>query len=469
MASKKFAESKEEDLSGKKSFARNVGASYLGQFVFIIFGFILPRVIDQKIGQTALGIWDFGWSLVSYLSLSMIGIGSSVNRYVARLRSEGSLDELNRIISTVNTIQLAIAGFVLIMSVVLAYVVPIVYAEKFENSSEPVSLVIGLLGASLAVQMAYDAWRGVISGCHRWDYYHAVNSIGYTITALAMILSLLLGGGLGELATIYFVSTLGTERMAKQGLAFDIRASRMDLQFGNSKYTKRLLKPLHRGRFLELIRSGLLSLSGSWRRNHVAWQQRNRELIGVISDKNSTQFVVDSSKTGLRLRYLKSIPGLDIHVIRLTRDGRAVTLTYLQPAEFADARKSEMRGGGTGEYRGYGLDMLGAIERWWRSNEEADRAFQSVPETNRLQISYEDLCTETTVVMSRIFSFLGVKDNLSYREFRDNDHHLVGNGMRLDGSSEVQLDDRWRQSLGESDMKVFEDHARDKNMKYGYG
>lgn len=260
-----------------------------------------------------------------------------------------------------------------------------------------------------------------------------------------------------------------SQRMAKQGLAFDIRASRMDLQFGNSKYTKRLLKPLHRGRFLELIRSGLLSLSGSWRRNHVAWQQRNRELIGVISDKNSTQFVVDSSKTGLRLRYLKSIPGLDIHVIRLTRDGRAVTLTYLQPAEFADARKSEMRGGGTGEYRGYGLDMLGAIERWWRSNEEADRAFQSVPETNRLQISYEDLCTETTVVMSRIFSFLGVKDNLSYREFRDNDHHLVGNGMRLDGSSEVQLDDRWRQSLGESDMKVFEDHARDKNMKYGYG
>lgn len=216
MASKKFAESKEEDLSGKKSFARNVGASYLGQFVFIIFGFILPRVIDQKIGQTALGIWDFGWSLVSYLSLSMIGIGSSVNRYVARLRSEGSLDELNRIISTVNTIQLAIAGFVLIMSVVLAYVVPIVYAEKFENSSEPVSLVIGLLGASLAVQMAYDAWRGVISGCHRWDYYHAVNSIGYTITALAMILSLLLGGGLGELATIYFVSTLGTELVRKR-------------------------------------------------------------------------------------------------------------------------------------------------------------------------------------------------------------------------------------------------------------
>ena len=216
MTEKKLAASREHDLTGQKRFARNVGASYLGQFAFIIFGFILPRVIDEKIGQTSLGIWDFGWSLVSYLSLSMIGIGSSVNRYVARLRSEGSLDELNRIISTVNAIQLAIASFVFVASVVLAYVVPIALAEKFENSSESVGLVIFLLGASLSVQMAYDAWRGVISGCHRWDYYHAVNSIGYTITSLAMILSLALGGGLGELATIYFVSTVGTELVRKR-------------------------------------------------------------------------------------------------------------------------------------------------------------------------------------------------------------------------------------------------------------
>ena len=259
-----------------------------------------------------------------------------------------------------------------------------------------------------------------------------------------------------------------SRRMAKQGFSFDIRASRMDLDFGNSRYTKRLLRPLHRGRFLEFVRSALLSLSVSWRRNHIAWQQRNRELIGAISDTNNTQIIVDSSKTGLRLRYLKNIPGLDVLVIRLTRDGRAVTLTYLQPADFADAKNYNMRGGGVGENRSYGLDMSGAIERWQRSNEEADLAFESMPEEKRLQISYEDMCTDTATVMFRIFNFLSVKKSLKFREFRESDHHLIGNGMRLDESSEIRLDDRWRQSLSQSDLDVFEDRAGKQNMKYGY-
>jgi len=204
------------DPTGEERFARNVGASYAGHFAFIVFGFILPRIIDERIGQTSLGIWDFSWSLVSYLSLSMMGIGSAVNRYVARLRSEGRLQELNRIVSTVNLIQFAIAFAVLIVSLVLAYIVPNFYADKFQGSSESVGLVIGFLGASLAVQTAYDAWRGVITGCHRWDYYHAINSGGYTFAAIGMIVSLFLGGGLEHMSMIYFISTVGTELVRKK-------------------------------------------------------------------------------------------------------------------------------------------------------------------------------------------------------------------------------------------------------------
>jgi len=145
-----------------------------------------------------------------------MGIGSAVNRYVARLRSEGRLQELNRVVSTVNIMQIAIAFAVLIASLVLAYVVPNFYADKFQGSSEPVGLVIGFLGASLAVQTAYDAWRGVITGCHRWDYYHAINSGGYTFAAIGMIVSLFLGGGLEHMSMIYFVTTVGTELVRKK-------------------------------------------------------------------------------------------------------------------------------------------------------------------------------------------------------------------------------------------------------------
>jgi hypothetical protein len=38
--------------------------------------------------------------------------------------------------------------------------------------------------------------------------------------------------------------------------------------------------------------------------------------------------LVDSSKVGIRLKYLLRIPEIDIRVIRVIRDGRAVALTY---------------------------------------------------------------------------------------------------------------------------------------------
>ena len=65
-----------EDLTGRSRLIRNVGASYVSHFVFMAFGFIMPRLIDGYAGQTALGVWDFGWAFVSYLGLAMLGIPS---------------------------------------------------------------------------------------------------------------------------------------------------------------------------------------------------------------------------------------------------------------------------------------------------------------------------------------------------------------------------------------------------------
>jgi O-antigen/teichoic acid export membrane protein len=200
-----------EDLTGRGRIVKNVGASYLGHVVFIIFGFILPRVINDTVGQEALGIWDFSWSLVNYLSLSMIGIGSSVNRFVARYRASGDTPALNRTVSTVVAIQLGIAVFVLLATLVIAYYIPVWFAERLAEHAEMTRWVVGLLGTSLAVQMAFDAWRGVLSGCHRWDYYNALNAGGYAIISIAMLVALGYGYGLSGMAAVYLAGTAMTE------------------------------------------------------------------------------------------------------------------------------------------------------------------------------------------------------------------------------------------------------------------
>ncbi len=199
------------DVTGRDRLAKNVSASYLSHIVFIIFGFLLPRMISDRVGQAGLGLWDFSWAFVKYMNLSMIGIGSSVNRYVAQYRTAGDTLGLNRTISTVVAIQCAIAFGVLIATIILAWVIPFAFGERLGEDGHTARWVVAFLGSSLVIQMAFDAWRGVLTGCHRWDYYNGLNAGSYAIISIGMVLALLAGYGLIEIAFIYMVGTLLTE------------------------------------------------------------------------------------------------------------------------------------------------------------------------------------------------------------------------------------------------------------------
>ena len=87
----------------------NVLASWAGQLVFLLAGFFMPRMIDTHVGQAALGIWDFSWSLVSYFGLANLGVGSSVNRYVAMYRAANDITSLKTAVSSVLAFQV-VAG-----------------------------------------------------------------------------------------------------------------------------------------------------------------------------------------------------------------------------------------------------------------------------------------------------------------------------------------------------------------------
>ncbi len=205
------SETSEPDLSGRNRMARNVLSSWSGQFVFCLAGFVLPRFMDRHIGQAALGIWDFGWSLVSYLSLAQGGIGSSVNRYVARSRAQGDLPSTNRAVASVMVVQMVATALVVVLTCLATWLVPSLLSGQLLNQIGDARWVVFLLGTSLAVQMAFDSYRGVITGCHRWDLHNGINALFYAGTVIAMICLLVTGGGLRSQATVYLVGVIATE------------------------------------------------------------------------------------------------------------------------------------------------------------------------------------------------------------------------------------------------------------------
>ncbi len=259
------------------------------------------------------------------------------------------------------------------------------------------------------------------------------------------------------------------EGMIRRGYEFDIADAGTDYRTVDSRYARRLLGPLHRGRLLENLRDGALKISPTWQRQLPEIQSRNAALVSTIIEITGVKVVADSSKTAVRLKYLLRNPELDVKVVRLIRDGRGVTLTYMDPAEFADARDPSLRGGGTGSNReNERLTLARAAYQWRRSNEEAENLLCRLDKSKWIEIRYEQLCEDTENTLGLLFRFLGLNPERRVKDFRSVDNHVIGNGMRLDTTSEIRLDERWREKLTDQDLQIFNDVAGKMNQRYGY-
>lgn len=193
----------ERDLTGRSRLVSNVLFVWAGQMVFFVAGFILPRLIDNKLGQEVLGVWDFSWSLVTYFGFVDMGIMSSVNRYVARHWGKQDIEGVNCVLSSATAV-LFVAGFlVLLATAVVVVTLPVWFGERLNHDYVVITQKsVFCLGVMLSVGTALGAYNGVLTGCHRWELQSIRNSSWRFIAAVSMIIALWLGAGLVTLAAI---------------------------------------------------------------------------------------------------------------------------------------------------------------------------------------------------------------------------------------------------------------------------
>ena len=260
-----------------------------------------------------------------------------------------------------------------------------------------------------------------------------------------------------------------TQDMAERGFSFDIANAGTDYRSGTTPYVSRLLRPLHRGPVFEKIRDIALTFSPNWRYQLHRVHAANTNLIQCILARTGKKVIVDSSKIGIRLKYLLRNPSLDVRVIRLIRDGRGVTLAHLNPSLYADAQNPHHRGGGMGEnINAEHCSVDKAANLWRSSNVEADAILKQLEPNRFTEVRYETLCKYPYETLYRLSTFSGVNPGKMIINFRSIEHHIVGNGMRLDLGDDINLDEKWRSDLTKADLAVFDSICGKLNTKYGY-
>ena len=185
-----------------RAVARNVLANWSGHCVTLAAGFILPRLINDQIGQVRLGLWDFAWSIAGSFFILTGGIGSAVNRYVAHYRAVSDWPSLNRTVSACMALYLVCTAVALALAAAASWWIHLILPATLETGLWEARTVVFLLGIAMVVQLPFATYHGVITGHQRYDVATWIETGCRIAGVLLMIVALLLGYGLIALSVL---------------------------------------------------------------------------------------------------------------------------------------------------------------------------------------------------------------------------------------------------------------------------
>jgi hypothetical protein len=172
----------------------------------------------------------------------------------------------------------------------------------------------------------------------------------------------------------------------------------------------------------------------------------NVAFIRAVLEQTRAQVFVDTSKLPMRLSHLLGIPELDVRVVTLVRDVRG----------FAASAKRR------------GKPVSAAAQAWKRDQVLIADVTRDLPADRSLLVRYEDLCRRPAETLRTLWDFCGVDPIDPPAAVLSRDHHVLGNSMRLAGTIQIQLDERWRDSLGENEQAQVLRIAGGLNQRFGY-
>ena len=216
----------------------------------------------------------------------------------------------------------------------------------------------------------------------------------------------------------------------------------------DGSFSDKVVRASVRGVLFEQVRSILLHIIPGVASRLDDLAVRNRILADIVCQLQDGRIILDGSKDAVRLLHLRNSGYWNIKVIYLQRDGRGVSSSI----------RSHV-----------GIPYSEAIREWQHSVVELQSMRERLDSPRVFDLRYEDLCIEPAEWMQRIWAWLDV-EQLDIREthFKNGDYHILGNAMRLNQMSEIRLDEKWRKSLSDDDLKSFELRVGPLNREIGY-
>ena len=190
------------------------------------------------------------------------------------------------------------------------------------------------------------------------------------------------------------------------------------------------------------------------------WAANQLPILRSIQAVSGASTIVDSSKNPMYGLLLATLPGVDLRVVHLVRDARAVAYSWARRSKPDPMHAGQMQ---------FELAKPWQAGAWWMlANIQAELA----PPLRKkyLRVRYEELAANPEGEMARICAFAGLEQLPAASRIDLGVHHSIGgNPMRFEqGEIRVKPDTEWRTAMPPGDRRLITAMAWPLLLRYRY-
>ncbi|WP_327753318.1 sulfotransferase [Sphingobium sp. SJ10-10] len=207
-----------------------------------------------------------------------------------------------------------------------------------------------------------------------------------------------------------------------------------------------------------LVAPGRLFRLPGWR-DH---RRRTVKLLRGMAMVSGRPILVDSSKLPGRAFALAAMPGIDLHVVHVVRDGRGVAWSLMK------GHRQSVEKGVQRELRP--KPLLYTALRWSMVNLAAEWLCRRVGPGRSIRVRYEDFVDDPRGEIGRIVALVGETPHLPAADLApfEPQHQVAGSRHRMQKSLTIRGDDKWKREMPGWKQRLFAFLCGPLLRRYGY-
>lgn len=211
----------------------------------------------------------------------------------------------------------------------------------------------------------------------------------------------------------------------------------------------------------------LRSVDGSRAQNWPALQLVRRATgtaCAALADVTGARVVVDTSKRPVDTAVMAGVPGVDLYVLHLLRDPRAVVHSWRRAKTYTVAGRTATMG-----TRG----LPATVRRWTTNALTAEALRRRIPDSRWLTLRYEDFATHPRRAVDAIMELLQEPGRAPFIDDHTvtlgANHIVMGNPSRFtSGPVPIRSDQEWRRAMTGPERLLVAAMTAPLAVRYGY-